>query len=122
MLELLTNLPDDVIGIEATGRVGAGDYASVLQPAVEEMLARHDRIRLLYVIGEGFEGYSSGAAWEDVKLGIGHWGAWERIAIVTDHGWMHDGLKAVGWMLPGEVRAFHAAERAEATAWVAARA
>ena len=74
----------------------------------------------LYVLGEGFEGYSAAASWEDAKLGIGHWSAWERIAIVTDRGWIRDALKAFGWMFPGEVKVFPVAEQPEAVAWVGA--
>jgi hypothetical protein len=119
MLRVLTDLPDTVVGIEAFGRIEASDYESILDPAVDAALRRHDRIRLLYVLGEEFEGFSAGAAWKDTKLGIGHRSAWERIAVVTDRGWIHDALKALGWMLPGEVRAFRMDERTEATAWIA---
>jgi hypothetical protein len=67
-------------------------------------------VRLLYVLGEEFEGYSPAASWEDAKLGIGHWRAWERIAIVTDRGWIRDAL----------VKVFAAAEQSDAVAWVGA--
>ena len=40
------------------------------------------------------------------------------MAIVTDRDRIHDALKAIGWMLPGEVNVFRLAEREQATAWV----
>ncbi|MGE5408106.1 MAG: STAS/SEC14 domain-containing protein, partial [Syntrophothermus sp.] len=77
MLELLPDLPDNVIGIEAVGEVGADDYRDVLIPATEAALGASDRIRLLYVLGERFEGVSVGAALEDLKLGLEHLRGWE---------------------------------------------
>ena len=118
MVELLSDLPENVVGVEATGHVEADDYREVIAPALERALAGNDKVRLLAVLGDGFEGYSAGAAWEDAKMGIGHWGAWERMAIVTDRDLFRDAIKAIGWMLPGEVRVFPLAEREQAAAWV----
>lgn len=120
MIRLIEGLPDGVLGIEAVGRVEASDYETVLDPAVKAHLERHDTVRLLYVLGEEFEGYAPGAALEDAKLGLGNWSAWERVAVVTDRDWLHDALRMLGWMFPGDVRAFPLSERADAVAWVAA--
>ena len=37
----------------------------------------------------------AGAAWQDLTMGVREWSAWERIALVTDHAWMRDGLRPV---------------------------
>ena len=95
------------------------DYRDVLLPALDDALTDHQRIRLLYVLGTDFKGYSGGAMWQDTKLGFEHLRAWEKIAIVTDTGWVRDGVKAFGWMVPGEVRTFPIAHRAAAETWVA---
>jgi hypothetical protein len=118
MINLVGDLPPNVVGIEAVGHVSAADYGDVLEPAVEKALQQHEKIRLLYVLGEEFDGLSAGAAWQDTKLGISHWSAWERIAVVTDRGLIRDGVKAFAWMLPGEVRVYPLDERADAVAWV----
>jgi hypothetical protein len=120
MIQLLTDLPEGVVGIEAVGHVEAEDYANVVEPAVRAALEHAEKVRLLYVLGEGFEGYSAAASWEDAKLGVGHWSAWERIAVVTDRGWIRDGVKAFGWMFPGEIRVFPTAGQEDAKAWVSA--
>lgn len=120
MINLLTDLPDGVVGIEAVGHVEADDYAQVVEPAVEAALEQSEKIRLLYVLGEKFDGYSAAASWEDAKLGVGHWSAWERIAVVTDRGWIRDGVKAFGWMFPGEVKVFPTVDQSAARDWVSA--
>ena len=72
MIEMLSDLPDNVLGVEAKGEVTGGDYEQVLVPEIEERLARHDKIRLVYVLGEEFDGYSAGAMWDDTKVGMEH--------------------------------------------------
>lgn len=119
MIELLEDLPDAVLGFEAIGEVEADDYENVLVPAVEAALEDNDKIRLLYLLGDRFEGYSAGAAWEDTKVGFEHIRNWERLAVVTDADSIRHGVKAFGWMIPAEVRVFATADRDQAEAWIA---
>lgn len=120
MITVLTDLPANVVGFEAVGHVSADDYRDKLEPAVAKALQENDKLRLLYVLGEKFDGFSAGAAWQDTKLGISHWNAWERIAVVTDHTTIRDGVKAFAWMVPGEVRVFSVDDKENARSWVAA--
>jgi hypothetical protein len=120
MIDVLTDLPPNVLGFEAVEHVSGDDYREVLEPAVARALQENDKLRLLYVLGEKFEGYSAGAAWQDTKLGISHWNAWERIALVTDRALIRDAVRAFAWMVPGEVRVF-AVDEGEARSWVTAR-
>lgn len=119
MIRLVDGLPDNVVGFEAVGEVRAGDYDSVFEPAIAAALAKNDKIRVLYVLGDEFDGYSGGAMWEDTKIGVSRLSHWERIAVVTDHGLYSDGIKAFGWMIPGDVRVFGNADIDAAKAWIA---
>ncbi len=118
MLATIPGLPDDVVGIEATGEVGRDDYEQVLLPAVDAAHAQHEKVSLLYVLGPEFTGYSAGAFWGDAKFGLEHWTGWDRIAIVSDAEWLDRSVKAFAWMIPAGVRVFAVAERDAATAWV----
>ena len=120
MIRVLSGLPDNVVGFEAVGEVHGSDYTEVLLPALERALQNQPKIRLLYVLGAEFTGYSGGAMWQDTKLGFEHLRAWEKIAVVTDSGWVRDGVKAFGWMVPGDVATFPTQDRAAAEAWVSA--
>ena len=119
MIRPIDGLPDNVIGFEAVGEVRAVDCKTILDPAVDAALENHDKIRLLYVLGDDFDGYSGGAMWEDTKVGVSHLSKWEKIAIVTDHKAYQDGKKAFGWMIPGEVKVFAVADLTSAEAWAA---
>ena len=65
------------------------------------------------------EGFDVGALWEDTKVGLGHLAAWERIALVTDVDWLRTAAKAMGFMMPGQVRVFPNAELDAARDWLA---
>jgi hypothetical protein len=118
MLQRIDGLPEGVLGLEAAGEVTADDYRRILVPAIEDLLARFPKVRLLYVLGKDFEGFSGGAAWEDAKLGMRHFTAFERVAVVTDVDWIEGMVRAMGFALPGEVATFGLDALAEAKAWI----
>jgi hypothetical protein len=120
MMKLLTNLPDHVVGVSASGQVTAKDYEAVLIPAVDAALLRHKRIRLLYQLTPDFESFTTGAMWDDSRLGIAHLKAWERIAVVTDVHWVANATRMFAFLLPGLVKVFSNNEQPDAEKWIAA--
>src|SRR5688572_1649630 len=107
MVEPLTDLPEGVIGFRSDGTIHASDYTDVLVPAVEGVLARGEKVRIVLVF-DRFDGLSGGAVWQDLKMGVEHLTRWERIALVTDVEWMVHLVHLFGWLTPGEMRHFPA--------------
>ena len=120
MMQRIPDLPGNVIGLVASGHVTAEDYERVAIPAVEAALKAHQRVRMIYQVPEGFEGFSPGAVWDDVKMGMGHFTAWERIAVVTDVEWIRGSTRMFAFVMPCPVKLFANAEMAEATRWIVA--
>lgn len=120
MMNLLSNLPDNVVGIRASGQIDAKDYEMVLIPAVDLALKKHKRIRVLYQLAPDFEGFTAGAMWDDSKLGIAHLKAWERIAVVTDTRWVANATQMFAFLMPGQVKVFSNEEQSAAEKWIAA--
>jgi SpoIIAA-like len=118
MIEQISALPDNVVGFRAKGEVTSDDYEQRLVPAIEHALATHDKIRLLYVLGSDFTGYSGGAMWEDGKVGMEHLTRWERIAVVSNQPWIRHAVNILGYLIPGRVKAFELAEENDAAAWI----
>ena len=118
MLTRIIDLPDNVLGIEASGEITADDYEAVLVPALEQKLHDSDRLRLLYVLGDGFDGITAGAAWEDAKVGLRHMSRFDRIAVVTDVDWVRHAVKAFGFAMPGDVRVFEGDDLKDAREWI----
>ncbi len=117
MIKKLSDMPPGVIGFEASGKLHAEDYRDVVLPAIERAATVGD-VRFVIVMTE-FDGMTGGALWQDLKLGIEHFRAWRRIALVTDISWMHHLTDMFGWMTPGETKTFSVAELDAALAWVA---
>jgi SpoIIAA-like len=117
MIKALDDLPAGVIGFESSGKLEAQDYRDVLIPAIEGA-AEAGEVRVVVVIDD-FGGLSGGALWEDLKLAGGHLRSLTRFALVTDSDWMRHFVTAFGWMIPGEIKHFPMAERAQAIQWVA---
>jgi len=117
MIKELSDMPSGVIGFEASGKMRAEDYRDVVLPALERAAAAGE-VRFVIVIPD-FDGMSGGALWQDLKVGVEHFRAWKRIALVTDIEWMKHMTSLFGWMTPGEVKIFSLAQQGEAIEWVA---
>ena len=120
MLELISDLPDNVVGVRASGWVGAEDYSKVLTPATEAAISRHGKVRVLYEIGPDFLGYTPGAMWDDMRLGLSHMRAWERIAVVTDNDWIAGAMRMFLFAMPFPSKVFKLAEMPQALEWIVA--
>ena len=120
MIHLLPNFPDFVVGISAVGEVTAHDYETIFIPAIEAALKSHQRVRVLYHLGPDFTSFTPGAMWDDLKVGLAHLRAWEKIALVTDLDWVTNMTRIFGFAMPCPVRVFPAGEFAEAAQWIVA--
>lgn len=122
MVEVSDDLPEHVLGITAHGTVTGEDYDSVVIPAVEARFQTRSTLSLLYHLGEDFQGFSAEAMWDDTRVGLRHFTAWERIAVVTDVDWIRKAASVFGLLRPGRVRVFTNAQLGEARAWVSVEA
>jgi len=118
MIEEIAGLPEGTLGFKISGDVTGGDYDSVLTPAIDKAIEKFDRIRLLAQVGPNFEGYSLDAIWDDTKLGLRHWNGFDRVAVVTDVGWIQMGVKAMAFMMPCPVQLFALGELDDAKRWL----
>lgn len=122
MIERLSDLPAGVDGLRAKGTVTREDYDSVVQPLLDEARSQGRRLRFLYHFGPEFHGFTAGAAWEDVRLGLRYLRLFERCAIVSDIGWIRETSRLVGVLLPCPVRVFGDGQWPQALAWLASSA
>jgi hypothetical protein len=118
--EVLDGMPDGTIGAEALGEVTADDYERVLMPAFEAARAQQEHVNVVFVAGDRFTGFTSGALWDDTKFGFRHLKGWGRVAIVTDVDWMTHLVHAFSWLAPKGMQVFPARELEAAKARAAA--
>jgi hypothetical protein len=118
MLEKLDGLPTNVVGVKAIGTVTKADYEQVIDPIVEQARREGSRLRFIYQFGPEFDGFSPGAAWEDLRIGLSALRLFEGCAVVTDIGWIREAMKLAGFFMPCPVRVFDNAELDVAAAWL----
>lgn len=118
MIKQLSNMPDAVLGFEATGKLTAADYETVLIPTIEAGM-KEGRRRLIFVMPEGFEGMELGAMRDDFTFGLRHYFDFEKFAFVTDDKTMTTLTHAFSFMIPAETRVFGQSDLSEALRWIA---
>jgi hypothetical protein len=114
----MNDLPENVLGISATGKITGKDYETVLIPAVKKKLKAHQKVRMLYQLGKGFTGFEMAAMMDDAKLGMKHLSAWDKIAIVSDHKWISAFARFFGYLLACEIRIYKNDELGKAKNWI----
>lgn len=120
MLTLLPKLPKKIVGLAACGRVTGSNYDGVLIPTVQAALEKHKKLRLLYELSSDFTGLVPGAMWDDMKLVMAHFSAWERVAVVTNVSWVANATNMFKFVMPCTVKVFSLKDRAVAESWIAA--
>ncbi len=114
----IEGLPNDVIAVTAKGTITAQDYQEMLVPLVNSKLGSHDKLKLLFVFGPDFDGYSAGAVWDDARFGLSHFTSFSKVAIVTDVEWLRISAKVFGPLMPGEVMVFPVDQLDDAKDWI----
>ena len=106
----------NVVFLRVSGKLTKADYESFV-PELEKWIERHGTIRLLFDMDD-FQGWSLSAAWEDLKLGIRHFGDIERIAMIGDKAWEHGVATLCKPFTKATVRYFDRSESGQARTWI----
>ena len=75
-------------------------------------------LRILCTVDEAFTGMTPAAMWDDVRLGLSAMRHLTGCAVVSDLAWVREMTRFSAFFLPGHVRVFGMAERAEALQWL----
>ncbi|MFF9786859.1 SpoIIAA family protein [Streptomyces nigrescens] len=118
MLERVKDAPAGVDAVKAIGSVSKSDYQTVVEPLIEGARKEGRRIRILCEIGPEFMSFTPGAAWEDLKVGMGAMRLFEGCAVVSDVGWIRESTRLTSFLMPCPVRVFGSQERDEALRWL----
>ncbi len=118
MLILIDNLPEQLLGVSAEGRVTEADYQEILLPALDQRLEKHDKINLLFHLGERFTRFTTTALWDDARLGFHHMHDFRRVAVVTDVAWLKSMVTAANKLAQAQLRVFANSELASAREWL----
>lgn len=119
MIEQLDGFTDEILAIRVSGKVTVDDYRDRLIPAALDKIERHKSLKIYAELGEDFTAYTVGAAWEDLKLGISHWGDFGKVAAVTDSGPIRTAITMFAPFFPHPIRIFPNDQADAARIWIA---
>ncbi len=109
-----------VLGVRARAKLTAEDYEEIWIPRLRKLIDERGSVRVLLFMGEDFEGWEIGAAWDDAKFGIQFGGKCEKIAVVGGPKWVEWGSNLFGHFLKGEVKTFAGPDLPAAWTWIKA--
>jgi hypothetical protein len=120
MLQLMTDLPKNVVGVRALGSVNKAEYERVLIPEFDRVAKEFGHINFIMVLETNVGNFSPGAWMDDVKEGIKHYKHWHKVAIVTDQKAVQKFTDFFSAVIPGESRGFPISDIELAKTWVSA--
>src|SRR5690606_28052779 len=118
MVEIITGLPEGMVGFRATGEVDKKDYTTIIEPAVDELEERTGKINFLLLLDTDISNYTPGAAFRDFLLGLKHFTKWHKMAIVSDQEGVNKFTDIISVVIPGEAKGFTKNQLEEAKAWL----
>jgi hypothetical protein len=105
-----------ILIVHVAGTLARADYGPFVSE-FERLLRLHGKLRLLFDM-TGFHGWHAGAAWEDLKFDLRHFGDIERIAMVGDKQWEHGMAAFFKPFTKATTRYFDQADAAAARHWL----
>jgi len=115
-VELKESVDRNLLEVHLTGKLVKEDYESLV-PAVERLIGKHPRIRMLVEMHD-FHGWTASALWEDSKFALHHFRDIERLALVGERKWQEGMAVFCKPFTTAKVRYFEHAESDEARAWL----
>jgi len=94
------------------GKLSHEDYQTIT-PLIDSALeaVKEPKVKVL-IDGTELEGWEPRAAWDDLKLGLKHGNAFEKIAIYGNKKWQERVSKIGTWFVAGDVRYFESKSEA----------
>lgn len=118
MLRRIEDMPAGTLGFEAVGEVEDDDWEEVVEPVLQEWIARGGKVRMLYLLGAKAHEVDDDAMTKDLGFRTRHATSFERVAVVSDEDWMRPALGALSFLLPGKAKAFRTVDLEAAKAWL----
>ncbi len=118
MLEILDRSTGNALAVKASGLLSDADYKNIFIPRLEQILARHERIRAMVCFAEDFRGWQPKAAWDDTHFGLKHRKEFAKLCVVGADHWVEWGFNVGAHFIGAQVRDFSAGQEEDAWQWL----
>jgi hypothetical protein len=106
-----------VLAVQVSGKLTKADYV-YFAPEFERLVLLNGKMRVLFDM-TGFQGWETGALWEDIKFDFKHFADIERLALVGDTRWEQGMAAFCKPFTTATIRYFGHSEVAAARKWLA---
>jgi hypothetical protein len=114
----MRDVPANVVGVRALGKVTEEDYKTALVPALEKAAKELGELNFLMIFETDLRNFSYGAWMEDAKMSLKHFGKWNRVAIVSDQKIVEKLAHLFNFISPAEAKGFPISDIELAKTWV----
>lgn len=118
MLQIMSDLPANVVGVRAAGQVDKDDYEQKFLPAVDSVAKQFGEINLIMVFETDLGNVTYGAWMRDAWASLKHFTQWKKVAIVSDQPIVEKYSHLLSYISPAEAKGFKLAELDLAKVWV----
>ncbi len=119
MIQIMEDVPTNVVGLRALGKVTEEDYQQNVLPALEKASKEFGEINLLMVFETDLSNFTYGAWMQDAKASLKHFAKWNKIAIVSDQKIAEGAAPVFNFISPAEAKGFSLSDIEIAKVWVA---
>jgi hypothetical protein len=119
MIQLIDNLPANMVGFRATGEVNKNDFNAVVIPHVKAVVEKTGKLNYLLLLDTSVKNLTFGAWIKDALLGIKNLTKWNRAAIVSDSAMIRKFTDIFSVLIPGEFKGFEYNDLKQAIDWTA---
>jgi hypothetical protein len=121
MIQLINDVPKNMVGFLATGNVTERDFSQVVMPKVRDLVQRTGLLNYMLVLDTSVKNFTMGAWIKDAFMGVKHLCRWNRAVIVTDVKSIARFTKVFSFLMPGEFRAYKHKDILKAVEWASGK-
>lgn len=116
MIQLIHNLPDNMVGFLASGEVTKDDF-EIVKKKVSHLVEKTGKLNYLLFLENSPADFTLGAWVQDALLGIKNITKWNRASIISDSETVETFTNFFSKIMPGEFRVFHKNDFERAIEW-----
>jgi len=118
MVQLLSSFPKYVVAYRAQGQINDDEYQHIVMTRVKEVAEQFGAINFLVLLETDIGNYKFEAFLNYLKVSFEHFSKWNRMAIVSDQGWVRVAYRVLSPLVHGEIKAYEIKDFETAKAWV----
>jgi hypothetical protein len=118
MIQQIRGLADNIAAFRVTGDVTKENYDAEVLPRVASIKKTHEHFNFLLVIDTDLKNYTIGAWIEDFLMSLKNITKFNRMALVSDSGFVEKLTHMVNKFAPGEYKCYHLNEEMQAIKWI----